>query len=299
MDGINKILKYIRYPYKIVDYFGSRGRLKWIPDKPYLKIVYRARMGRKLNIENPVTYNEKLQWLKLYDRNPDYIKLVDKYEVRKYIAETIGSHYLIPLLGVYNHFDEIDFDSLPNQFVLKCTHDSGEVVVCKDKEQLNIKEVKRFFNRCLKRNYFYTGREWPYKYVKPRIICEALLSDGTEESVMDYKFYCFNGEPKSLLVISDREKDIRYDYYDIDFNHQDYTQQDRNSSKVILKPKNYDKMVELAKILSRNFPHVRVDFYNINGKIYFGEMTLYNDSGFRTFDPPEYDKVYGSWITII
>lgn len=296
---INKIYKYIKNPYKIINYLGSKGKLKWIPDKVYLKLVYRARMGKKLSIEKPVTYNEKLQWLKLNDRNPAYISLVDKFEVRKYISKTIGEEYLIPILGIYDHFDEIDFDELPNQFVLKCTHNSGGVIICKDKNNLNNKLVKESINHHLKQNYYYSGREWPYKYVKPRIICEKLLNDLTEESLKDYKFFCFNGEPKSLMVVSDRDKDIRYDYFDMDFKHQAYTQQDINSSKAIARPENYDKMVALARLLSSNIPHVRVDFYELKGKIYFGEMTFFNESGFRHFEPDEYDGIYGSWITII
>ena len=256
-------------------------------------------MGKKLNIEKPVTYNEKLQWLKLNDRNPEYISLVDKFEVRKYISKTIGEEYLIPILGIYDHFDEIDFDRLPNQFVLKCTHNSGGVIICKDKNNLNKKLVKESISGHLKQNYYYSGREWPYKYVKPRIICEKLLNNLTEESLKDYKFFCFNGEPKSLMVVSDRDKEIRYDYFDMDFKHQAYTQQDINSSKVIAKPENYDKMVALARRLSSNIPHVRVDFYELEGKIYFGEMTFFNESGFRHFEPDEYDGIYGSWITIV
>ena len=283
----------------IINYLGSKGKLKWIPDKVYLKLVYRARMGKKLNFEKPITYNEKLQWLKLYDRNPAYISLVDKYEVRKYISKTIGEEYLIPLLGIYDRFDEIDFDELPDQFVLKCTHNSGGVIICKDKNKLNKKLVKENISHHLKQNYYYSGREWPYKYVKPRIICEKLLNNLTEESLKDYKFFCFNGEPKSLMVVSDRDKDIRYDYFDMDFKHQAYTQQDINSSEAIARPVNYDKMVALARLLSRNIPHVRVDFYELEGKIYFGEMTFFNESGFRHFEPDEYDGIYGSWITII
>ncbi len=295
---INQIYKYIKCPYKIINYFGSKGKLKWIPDKTYLKLVYRARMGKKLNIENPITYNEKLQWLKLNDRNPAYISLVDKFEVRKYISKTIGEEYLIPILGVYDCFDEIDFDKLPEQFVLKCTHNSGGVIICKDKNSLNKKLVKKNFSHHLKQNYYYTGREWPYKYVKPRIICEELLYDLSDGSLKDYKIFCFNGVPKSLMVVSDRDKDIRYDYFDIDFNHQAYTQQDINSCKVIAKPENYDKMVDLARLLSISIPHVRIDFYELEKKIYFGEMTFFNESGFRHFDPDEYDEIYGSWIRL-
>lgn len=292
------IKEYIKNPAKIINYFGSKGKLKFISDKLYLKILYYARMGEKLNIDHPKTYNEKLQWLKLNDRKPEYTKMADKYEVREYIRKTIGEEHLIPLLGVYNNFEEIDLNMLPNQFVMKCTHDSGGKVICKDKSKLNKKATKAKMNKYLKRNYYYSGREWPYKNIKPRIICEKYMVDESGVELKDYKFFCFNGEPHILFVASDRENDIRYDYYDMDFNHQPFTQQDKNSDKVIEKPKGFDKMIELSRILSKHIPHVRVDFYEIEGKVYFGELTFYNDSGFRKFEPKIYDEIFGNWITL-
>jgi hypothetical protein len=298
MNLIKKIIAYIKNPAKIINYFGSKGKLKFIPDKLYLKIIYRARMGEKLNINNPKTYNEKLQWLKLHDRKPEYIQMVDKYEVREYIRKTIGEEHLIPLIGIYNNFNEIDFSILPNQFVLKCTHDSGGKIICKDKSKLSIKATKRQINKDLKKNYYYSGREWPYKYIKPRIICEKYMVDESGVELKDYKFFCFGGEPNVLFVASDRENDIRYDYYDIDFNHQPFTQQDKNSDKKIEKPLGFDKMIELSRILSKNIPHVRVDFYDVHGTVYFGELTFYNESGFGKFEPEIYDAILGSWIQL-
>lgn len=298
MKFIFKMIAYLKNPAKIINYFGSKGKLKFISDKLYLKIIYHARMGEKPNIDAPKTYNEKLQWLKLYDRKPEYTQMVDKYEVREYIRETIGDEYLIPLIGVYNSFNEIDFSLLPNQFVLKCTHDSGGMVICKDKTTLDIKAAKKKINKSLKRNYYYVGREWPYKKVKPRIICEKYMVDESGLDLKDYKFFCFDGEPNALFITSEREKDIRFDYYDLDFNHQPFTQQDKNSDNNIEKPLGFYKMIELSRILSKNIPHVRVDFYDIHGMVYFGELTFFNDSGFRKFEPEIYDEIFGSWLQL-
>lgn len=298
MELIKKIFAYIKNPAKIVNYFGSKGYLRFLPDRMYLKLIYYARMGRRLDLDHPTTYNEKLQWLKLYDRNPEYTQMVDKYEVREYIKNKIGEEYLVPFYGVYDRFEDIDFDQLPEQFILKCTHDSGGIVICKDKSKLDIPAVKKSINKYLKRNYYYPGREWPYKKVKPRIICEKYMMDEAGAEIKDYKFFCFHGEPKMLFVTSDRENDIRFDYYDMDFNHQNFTQQDKNSDKPIDKPKCFDKMIELARILSKDIIHIRVDFYEIHGKIYFGELTFFNDSGFRRFEPDIQDTVIGRWIQL-
>lgn len=298
MKYVAKILSYIKCPLKIINYFGSKGKLRIIPDKVYLQIIFRARMGKKLNIKEPKTYNEKLQWLKLHDRKPEYTKLVDKYEVRSHIKETIGEEYLIPLFGVYDRFEDIDFDRLPKQFVLKCTHDSGGKIICKDKTKLNIQKTRKVINKYLKRNYYYPGREWPYKEVKPRIICEKYIMDEREEDLKDYKFFCFHGEPHFLFVTSDREKDIRFNYYDMDFQLLPFSQQDKQSDREIKKPVCFEKMIELARILSRGITHVRVDFYEIEGHIYFGELTFFNDSGLRKFEPEIYDEILGSWINL-
>ncbi|WP_394238285.1 ATP-grasp fold amidoligase family protein [Niallia oryzisoli] len=270
----------------------------WIPDKVYLKLLFQHRMGKKLNLGNPTTYNEKLQWLKLYDRKPEYTEMVDKYEVRKYIEETIGEEYLIPLLGVYNSFDEINFTTLPDQFVLKCTHDSGGVVICKDKSKLDIEAVRKKINISLSRNYYYHGREWPYKNIKPRIICEKYMVDESGVELKDYKFFCFDGEPKALFIATDRGIDTRFDFFDMEFNHLPFWQHYKNGVKKISKPVGFDDMISLARILSKEIPHIRVDFYDINGKIYFGELTFYHFSGLEKFYPDKYDEIFGNWIVI-
>lgn len=282
----------------ILLFLCAHGFLNWLPDMQYIRLIYLVRLNKRINLKEPLTYNEKLQWLKIYDRNPIYTNLVDKLEVRNYISEKIGEKYLIPLLGVWNKFEEIDFEKLPNKFVLKCTHDSGGLYICKDKSKLNTKEAKRIINRSLKNNYYYHNREWPYKNVKPRIICEKYMVDESNTELKDYKFFCFDGVPKSLYVASNRRVDTRFDFFDMNFKHLHVIQHYKNSSNQIAKPKGFDEMVNLAKILSKGIPHVRVDFYDINGKVYFGEMTFYHLGGFEKFEPESFDEWLGSWLIL-
>lgn len=295
---MNRLKKIIRNPSKVIIYLASKGRLRFIPDKLYLKLVFRARIGKKLNLNNPQTFNEKLQWLKLYDRRPEYTKLVDKYEVRQYIKETIGEEYLIPLLGVYGSFEEIDFTKLPNQFVLKPNHTSGNIFICKDKSKIDYKKLKEEVNAWLKRQYYWIHREWPYKNIKPKIICEKYMVDESGVELKDYKFFCFNGEPKAMYVATDRGIDTRFDFYDLEFNHLPFMQHYKNSDKKISKPQGFSEMIRLSKILSKGIPHVRVDFYDINGKIFFGELTFFHFSGFHKFCPEKYDKIFGDWLIL-
>lgn len=269
-----------------------------LPDRVYISVMYKLSMGKKLNLEKPQTYNEKLQWLKLYDRNPEYTKMVDKYEVRKYIAEKIGEEYLIPLLGVWDSFDEIDFDNLPEQFVLKCTHDSGGLVICKDKGNLDIKAAKKKIEKCMKRNYFWQNREWPYKNIKPRIIAEKFMVDESGTELKDYKFFCFNGEPKALFIATDRPHDTKFDFYDIEFNHLPFTNGHPNADRELKRPAGYDEMVKIAGELSEGLCHTRIDLYDINGKIYFGEITFFHWSGFTPFVPEEWDYKFGAMINL-
>ncbi len=295
---LKKIIKVFKNPKLAIVYMINLKIFNIIPDERYLKINYKLHMGKKLDLNSPQTFNEKLQWLKLRDRNPLYTNLVDKYEVRKYISKTIGEEYLIPLIGVWDKFEDIDFSKLPNKFVLKCNHDSGGLIICKDKNKLDIEEVKKKINKSLKRNYYYAWREWPYKNVKPRIICEKYMVDESGIELKDYKFFCFNGKPKALFVATDRGIDTRFDFYDMEFNHLPFMQHYKNGVKKIVKPKGFDKMVKLASKLSKDIPHVRVDFYDINGKVYFGELTFYHFSGFERFEPKEYDEIFGDWINL-
>src|SRR5699024_5952469 len=243
-----------------ISYLGGRGLLKWLPDDIYLKAIYRARMHKKLNLKNPITFNEKLQWLKINDRKPEYTQMVDKYEVRKYIEAQIGEEYLIPLLGVYDTFEEIDFDKLPNQFVLKCTHDSGGLVICHDKSQLNIKRAKKKINKCLRRNYYYLGREWVYKDINPRIVCESLMVDESGVELKDYKFFCFSGEPKIIQVDFSRFTNHKRNFYNLEWDLLDLSIKYPNDPNTkIIKPDKLEEMIKLASKLSSDYPHVRVD----------------------------------------
>lgn len=292
------VIKFLKNPKMIIPFFGDKGLFNWMPDEFYLKMIYQIKIDRKLNLEFPKTFNEKLQWLKLNDRKPEYTQMVDKYEVREFVKKTIGEEYLIPLIGVYENFEEINFDQLPNQFVLKCTNDSGGLVICKEKNKLDIKKSRKKINRCLKRNFYHMYREWPYKNVKPRIICEKYMSDESGIELKDYKFFCFNGTPKSLYVGSNRAIDTRFDFYDMEFKHIPLIQKYKNSENRIIKPKGFDEMVRLATKLAKNIPHVRVDFYDINGKVYFGELTFYHLSGLVKFEPKEYDEQFGIWLEL-
>lgn len=295
---MNKLICIIRNPYILFSYFAMKGWFSYFSDETYLKLVYRGCFNKKLNLENPKTYNEKLQWLKLNDRDKSYQALVDKYEVRRFVEKRIGIKYLIPLLGVWDKFEQIDFSLLPNEFVLKCTHDSGGVVICKDKKKLKLDETRKKIVKSLKRNFYYIGREWPYKEIKPRIICEKYLVDESKVELKDYKFFCFDGEVKAMFVATDRGIDTKFDYYDLDFNHLDIKQYYNNSNKKILRPRSFTEMIELAEILSKGYPHVRVDFYDVNGQVYFGEMTFYHFSGFVKFEPSRWDEIFGNWIKL-
>lgn len=262
-------------------------------DKQFIVKAYKYRMNKRINLCKPKTFNEKLQWLKLYDRNPEYTNMVDKYEAKKYVASIIGKEYIIPTLGIYNKFDEIDFDKLPKQFVIKCTHDSGGLIIVKNKDELDIKNAKNIINRCLKRNYYYLGREWPYKDVKPRIIIEEYIEDNKGE-LNDYKVYAFNGKCDYVMVCIDRaKKETKFLYFDKNWNIKKEFSNDGKmygDTLIIDKPINLDKMFEFASILSKGIPFVRVDFYEVSGKLYFGELTFYPSSGFDTDRTRECDK---------
>ena len=269
--------------------------------KKFIKIEYRNRMRKKLNLKNPQTFNEKLQWLKIYDRKPIYTTMVDKYEVKNYVADKIGDEYIIPTLGVWDSFDEIDFDSLPDQFVLKCTHDSGGLVICKDKSKLNKEKAKKKIELSLNRNYYYHGREWAYKDVKPRVIAEKYMEDKNSKDLKDYKFFCFDGKVKAMFIATDRFTqgvETKFDFYDTNFEHLPFTNGHPNAECVIEKPKHFEKMKELAEILSKGIPQIRVDFYEIDDEVYFGELTFFHWSGMVPFVPEKWDYVFGEWIEL-
>ena len=283
-------------------YFAAKaGKYDMLSDEEYLKLMFSARMGKKLDLEHPVTYNEKLQWLKLHDRNPLYTKLVDKYEVKDYVSNIIGHEYIIPTIGVWDHFDQINFNELPNQFVLKCTHDSGGVVICKDRNKFSVSKASHILHRALSHNFYSLWREWLYKNVKPRIIAEQYMEDTETEELRDYKFFCFDGVVKAMFIASERQnqhEDTKFDFFDEKFNHLPLRNGHPNARVVPQKPKNLDLMIKLAQKLGENIPHVRIDFYEVNGKVYFGEMTFYHWSGFVPFEPEEWDYKFGEWINL-
>lgn len=271
-----------------------------MPDKVYLKHMFLARMGKRLDLEHPRTYNEKLQWMKLYDRKPEYSMMVDKYDVKTYVSAIIGQDHIIPMLGVWDSFDEIDFDKLPKRFVLKCTHDSGGHVICKDKDHLDLAAARKTLSSRLKRNYYKLYREWPYKDVKPRIIAEAYMEDAEGKGdLTDYKLHFFNGECKAILEYSNRfgTNGAYKDYYTPDWQHMDFLKGPSSyAPERSRRPVEMDEMIELGRLIAKNYLAVRVDFYIINHRIYFGEITFFPAGGFCAFDPEEWDEVFGGWI---
>lgn len=268
------------------------------------KVIYRMfykRTGYYPDLDNPKTFNEKLQWLKLNNHNPLYTRLVDKALVKEDVAGIIGEEYIIPTLNVWDRFEDIDFDALPRQFVLKCTHDSGGLVICKDKQTLDRARAKKKIKRSLATNYYYLGYEWPYKDVKPRIIAEPYMEDAATGEMRDYKFYLFNGTPRFLMIGTDRDVttgNVNINFYDLDFNQLSFKWGNEHSSKPLARPKQFELMKQLASRLAGDIPFVRVDFYEVNGKVYFGEMTFFPAGGWTPFTPSEWDSRLGSWLDL-
>lgn len=277
-----------------------KNYFSFLPDKIYLSLRFRLKMGKWINWKNPFTYNEKLQWLKVYNRRKEYSKLVDKYEVKEYVRSVVGDEYVIPTLKVWDNADDIDITNLPNQFVLKTTHSGGNtgVVICKDKGKFDLEAAKQKLRASLSHNIYKGWREWPYKDVKPRIIAETYMFDNIHDSLLDYKFYCFDGDPKVMVIATGRNENLCFDYFDMDFNHLPFEQGGPNSPNIIDKPQNMEKMIELVKTLSKGIPHVRMDLYEVNSQIYFGEYTFFDSSGMAKFNPVEWDFKFGSYIQL-
>lgn len=272
-----------------------------LPDKWYLFFRFKNRVGYWPHLNHPRTFNEKLQWLKLNDRHAEYTQMVDKIDAKKYVASIIGDKYIIPTLGVWNSVDEIEWDKLPNQFVIKVSSDSGGIVVCKDKQTLDIEKAKEKLTNGWGKNYYVHNKEYPYRDLTPRIIAEEYKEDESGYELRDYKIFCFNGEPKILFVASDRQKageDTKFDFFDLNWNHLPFTNGHPNSKEFIAKPKNFEEMLEIAKKLSVGIPQVRIDLYNCNGQIYFGEITFFHWSGMTAFDPIEWDFKLGKMIKL-
>lgn len=271
-----------------------------MPDELYLRIIWYFKIGKEIDLEHPHTFNEKLQWLKLHDQRPEYTGMTDKYEVKEYVAKTIGLQYVIPTIGIYDTFDEIDFNKLPPQFVMKCTHDSGGIEICKDKSKFDFMKARQHIEKCLKSNYFYVEREYSYKEIKPRIIIEKYMSDDSEGGLRDYKIFCFNGEPQIIQVDIDRMTNHRRNLYSTEWELLDLSICYPTAPEIYIeKPGCMEELLDAARKLSKGIPHVRTDFYVIDNQIYFGEMTFYHGGGYETFTPDEWNKKLGDYITVI
>lgn len=272
---------------------------KYISDKTYLKLLYETRIGKKLNLKNPITFDEKLQWLKLYDRKDEYTVWADKYEVRNYVAEKLGEQYLIPLLGVWNSADELKRDDLPEQFVLKCTHDSASVCICTNKKNFDWNAAMDKLQKSLNQNYYWHSREWPYKNITPRIIAEAYMTDESGTELKDYKIYTFGGEPYLIQVDFDRFHNHRRNLYTTEWEYIDETiEYSKDPNVKIAKPEHLEEMLECSRKLAVGTISLRTDFYSINGKIYFGEITFYQEAGFAHFEHEEFAKKLGDQIKL-
>lgn len=277
--------------------------LRFMSDATYISLFYWMVTGKKLDLKKPQGFNEKLQWLKLHEDYSKYRDYADKIKVRDVIKEKVGDGYMFPILGQWKSFDEIDFNSLPEEFVLKCNHDSGSVKIIRNKSNLTKKEMKSlraFFNVRMKRDFFIMGREPCYKGIDRYIFAEQFMHDdiATSRGIRDYKFFCFNGKPHIMFIATDRITDTRFDFYDMDFNHLDITNIHPQSGKIIEKPANFEKMKELAAQLSAGIKFVRIDFYEIDDKIYFGEFTFFHGGGFNQFIPDYWERKLGDLIDI-
>lgn len=281
-------------PSTVFSYFAKSKVSHLFSDKTYLKWQYRANVRKKLNLKSPQTFNEKLQWLKLYNRDATQTQMVDKYAVRDYVATTIGDQYLIPLLGVWDRAEDIDFESLPQQFVLKCNHDSGSVIICKDKDTFDKEAAIKKLSGKLNRDMFYWSREWPYKNVQKKIICEKFMRDHDFDVLNVFKILNFNNGEQIIQVIqNDKTENESIDYFDPRWNVLSLRQNFPNSKNPLPKPQTLDKMLDLAKKLSAGFPFLRTDFYEINGEVYFSEFTFFSDAGMGKFYPEEWDMKLG------
>lgn len=300
MGKIKTFIKLIIHPRQMIVFLASNRYLNWLPDKPYLKLFYWGMIGKKLNLENARGFNEKLQWLKLYYHEPKHRILVDKYEVKEYVKEHYPELKLITTLGIWKNANDIDFDALPDQFVLKCTHDSGSIVICKDKRKLDIPATIKKLNRSLSKSMYKYGREWVYKDLAPRVIAEEFLQDDDSDELKDFKFMCFNGKVKSIFVCSDRfsPEGLHVTFFDTDWNTMPFTRHYPRRESGISRPYDLEKMIELAEKMSQGIPFVRIDFYSVHKEIYFGEYTFFPGCGFEEFTPDEWDYTMGEWIEL-
>ena len=275
--------------------------MKQLPDRLYLEMLYQVRKGKKLNLKKPVSFNEKLNWMKLYDRNPLYTRLADKYLVKDIVADKIGEEFVIPLIGAWDRPEDIRIEELPERFVLKCNHDSGSVVICKDKSKFDMTAAREKLREALDNNYYYFSREWVYKNIIPRIICEPYIEDIEDAELRDYKFFCFDGHVKFLYVATDRFKEgseVKFTFFDRNYNFLPIVHAHPYANPYPEKPDRFEEMIGIAETLSKGLKHVRVDLYEANGIILFSEYTFYNNSGFTPFYPEEWDERFGEYLNL-
>jgi len=277
---------------------GIYRSLGFLPDDKYLRLIFRLRMGRRLDLENPKTFNEKQQWLKIHNRKPQYTIMADKYLAKQYVADKVGKQYVVPLLGVWDKFDDIDFDSLPDRFVLKCNHDSGTVIICRDKATLDRKKAKKDLEKSLKRNYYKIKREWPYKDIVPRIIAEEYLEEEQGKNLSDYKFFCFNGEPRVMYIIECASETHTKACFGLDGSYLDLEIDDPRPETPPTVPPCFDEMKRLATKLSEGLPFIRVDFFYVKGHLYVGELTFFHESGFADIRPVDWDVKLGDMLDL-
>ena len=301
MSKLDKMIQLVTDSRYRFDFLAYRGYKKNLSDEEFLKKKWKLFYGTELNLENPQTLNEKLQWLKIYNRVPEYTNLVDKYEVKKIVSDMGIS--VIPTIGVWDNFDDIDFDKLPNRFVLKCTHDSGGYIVCKDKNKLNINKARKYMNNRLKKNYYDLSREWPYKNVKPRIIAEEYMDTLGNPNSIEYKITCFNGKMNFITVCRGKAhaklNERKNDFYDRDFNFLPFrTNWYENSGIENQRPKELERMIEISEMIAKDIPYARVDCYVDKGTVYFGEITFFTWGGFMHFVPEEWNLKLGQQIEL-
>ncbi len=298
----NKVKRYIRDPYYALGNDMIQKCPHLMSDKFYLSVLWRIQMGYELDWKHPKTFSEKLQWLKLYDRKSVYTTMVDKYRAKQWIAERIGEQYIIPTLAVYKSVDEIDLDQLPDRFVLKCNHDSGSVVICRDKSNFDLEAAKQKLGIALRKNFYWEAREWPYKSVKRRIFAEQFLEEPRWKVPVDYKFFCFNGEPRIFQICLDRNdtEGAVLTFYDTEGNLLGIKDKyhPRVSETVIFLPSQLHDMLRISRILAKSFAFLRVDFYEIAGNVYCGELTFYENGGYCEFTPEKYNRIMGDWIKL-
>lgn len=308
-DNKKHHLKMQKYKRKIDRFLKNRairfnvlakyGFLRWIPDEVFLKKQFKLMMGYPLNLNEPRTFNEKMQWIKINDRKPIYTVMVDKYQVKQYVADKIGEKHIIPMFGVWNCAEEIDFGKLPKQFVLKRTHDSGGVIIVRDKDNTDLQSIKKKINAGMLRSHYHVAREWPYKNVKPRIIAEKYMTENNTDTLKDYKVLCFNGIPRLIELHRNRFRENHtQDFYDVNWKKTDIIQDCPMSEEVIDKPACFDEMMSFSKLLAKDIPCVRIDWYIVKGVLYFGEFTFFDSAGYGKFDDFEHDLMIGSWIDL-